>query len=109
MIRTIASVTLASLGISCGHAPAADAAANPKAGSPAPAQPKPTLANVAYGTHLQQVLDCYKAGSDKPTPVVFFTSGGGWLDVDKSGFNNAAPYLAARISGASLDSKGSGI
>jgi acetyl esterase/lipase len=55
------------------------------------------LANVAYGTHVRQVLDFYKATSDKPTPVVFYIHGGGWVNGDKAKFN-AAPYLAAGIS-----------
>jgi hypothetical protein len=57
MIRTIVIVTLASLGISCGQSPAANAAARAKAGAPSSAPPKPTLANVACGSHRQQVLD----------------------------------------------------
>jgi acetyl esterase/lipase len=59
---------------------------------------KPTLANVSYGPHERNVLDFYKASSDKPTPLVFFIHGGGWLNGDKSGFNKPAPYLAAGIS-----------
>ncbi|HEY6170571.1 MAG TPA: alpha/beta hydrolase, partial [Verrucomicrobiae bacterium] len=62
------------------------------------AQPKPTLANVPYGPHERNVLDFYKAQSDKPTPVVFHIHGGGWLNGDKSGFNSAAIYLSAGIS-----------
>ncbi len=60
--------------------------------------PKPTLANVAYGTHQRQVLDFYRASSDKPTPVVIHIHGGGWHHGDKSSFNDAAPFLAAGIS-----------
>jgi acetyl esterase/lipase len=62
-----------------------------------PPQLKPTLSNVPYGTHERQVLDFYKAASDKPTPVVFYIHGGGWVHGDKARFN-AAPYLAAGIS-----------
>ena len=65
--------------------------------------PKPTLANMAYGLHERQVLDFYKAPADKPTPLLFFIHGGGWLNGDKSGFNNAAPYLAAGISVVSIN------
>jgi acetyl esterase/lipase len=84
-MRTLATILLAALGLSCGHSLAADA-------------PQPTLADVAYGTHERQVLDFYRAKSDEPTPVVFFIHGGGWLNGDKSGFNNAGPYLTAGIS-----------
>src|SRR5262245_66242236 len=31
-------------------------------------QPTPTVANLAYGKHERQVLDFWKAKSDKPTP-----------------------------------------
>ncbi|HSI15091.1 MAG TPA: alpha/beta hydrolase [Chthoniobacter sp.] len=60
--------------------------------------PPPTLANVSYGPHVSQVLDFYKAPSDKPTPLVFHIHGGGWLNGDKTGFNDIAQYLAAGIS-----------
>jgi acetyl esterase/lipase len=60
--------------------------------------PKPTVANVPYGPQPPQVLDFYKAPSDKPTPLVFEIHGGGWLNGDKGGFNEIAPYLAAGIS-----------
>jgi acetyl esterase/lipase len=59
---------------------------------------KPTLTNVPYGPHPQQVLDFYRAESDKPTPLVFFIHGGGWLNGDKSGFNGAQIYLKEGIS-----------
>ncbi|MBI3877932.1 MAG: alpha/beta hydrolase [Verrucomicrobia bacterium] len=68
----------------------------------APALPAPTLANVAYGTHERQVLDFYKAESDKPTPLLFFIHGGGWVAGDKSGVS-VGPYLAAGISVVSIN------
>ena len=34
-----------------------------------PVVPAPTLANVAYGPHPKQVLNLWKAESDKPTPM----------------------------------------
>ncbi len=40
--------------------------------------PPPTAANVAYGKHPKQVLDFWKAESDKPTPVLINIHGGGW-------------------------------
>lgn len=65
--------------------------------------PKPTLANVAYGLHPSQVLDFYRAESTRPTPVLFFIHGGGWMNGDKSGFNDTAPYLKAGISVVSIN------
>ncbi|MBI3878722.1 MAG: alpha/beta hydrolase [Verrucomicrobia bacterium] len=78
---------IASLCVLCGQLAAAP-------GAP----PKPTLANVPYGPHERNVLDFSKAQSDRPTPLVFVIHGGGWLNGDKSGFNNTAQYLAAGIS-----------
>jgi acetyl esterase/lipase len=70
---------------------------DPSTPKPSP-RPKPTLINVPYGAHERQVLDFYKAQSDQPTPVVVHIHGGGWLNGDKSGFNDAAKYLTAGIS-----------
>ena len=49
-----------------------------------PDAPKPTLADVPYGTHPKQVLDFYKAESATPTPLVFYIHGGGWMDGSKA-------------------------
>ncbi len=59
-------------------ATAADTPARSKTdASPAePGQREPTLANISYGTHERQVLDFYRAASDKPTPLVFHIHGG---------------------------------
>lgn len=67
------------------------------------ALPKPTLANVPYGTHERQVLDFYKAEAERPTPVVFFIHGGGWVAGDKSGAGSVAPCLDAGISIVSIN------
>ena len=52
--------------------------------------PKPTLADVPYGTHPKQVLDFYKAESSTPTPLVFYIHGGGWMGGKKTPFNGNA-------------------
>ena len=39
--------------------------------------PKPTLSEVAYGSHERNVLDFWKAKSEKPTPLAFVIHGGG--------------------------------
>src|SRR5436305_9389819 len=54
------------------------------------------LLNVPYGTHPRQVLDFYRARSDKPTPVVFYIHGGGWRGGDKK--INPKPFLDKGIS-----------
>ena len=89
------------------HTFAADAPPKTNADSPAtaPALPQPTLANVAYGAHERQVLDFYKADSSKPTPLLFFIHGGGWVAGDKYGRTGPSvkPYLAAGISVVSIN------
>ena len=90
------------------QAPAAPAA------KPAPAKPvvkvpvkyavEPTLADVAYGPHKKQVMHFWKAKSDKPTPLLFYIHGGGWMAGDRT---NAAgmlkPMLDAGISVVSVE------
>lgn len=80
------------------------ASAPPKLPAPPPkAIPDPTLANVPYGSHERQVLDFWRATSDKPTPLLFFIHGGGWVNGDKAGVGNVHPYLNAGISVVSIN------
>jgi len=69
----------------------------------APPNPPPTIANVPYGTHPKQVLDFWKADSEKPTPVVFFIHGGGWQGGSKDRVGGVAEYLKAGISVVSVE------
>lgn len=94
------------------HSYAADAAKKaaaenkakaPEKKSKAPPLPKPTEAEVPYGTHERQVLDFWKAESDKPTPLLFFIHGGGWMAGDKSRVASLEKYLAAGISVVSIN------
>lgn len=80
-------------------------AQTPAAPPARPAAPKraPTLANVAYGTHERQVLDFYKAESAKPTPLLFFIHGGGWVAGDKAKVGDLEACLAAGISVVSIN------
>ncbi|WP_395748018.1 carboxylesterase family protein [Prosthecobacter sp.] len=74
------------------------------AAKPAPAPKRaPTLANVPYGTHERQVMDFYKAESSKPTPLLFFVHGGGWVAGDKSGVGELETCLKAGISVVSIN------
>ncbi len=68
-------------------------------------QPTPTVAKLAYGPHERQVLDFWKADSDKPTPLVLYIHGGGWRNGDKSGLSAKAieQYLQAGISVAAIN------
>ena len=63
--------------------------------------PKPTLSEIAYGPQQRQVLDFWKAVSNKPTPLVFVIHGGGWMNGSKerlSRFVNATALLKEGIS-----------
>ena len=63
-----------------------------------------TFADVPYGKHERQVLDFYKAKSDKPTPVVFYIHGGGWQDGGKAmSAATVKKYLDAGISVAAIN------
>ena len=78
-----------------------DAVKKPVAKSP-PKNPAATEANVRYGEHERNVLDFWKAETDKPAPLLFFIHGGGWQNGDKSGIA-VAPYLKAGISVVSIN------
>lgn len=58
---------------------------------------------MAYGKHPKQVLDFYKAKSDKPTPLMFFIHGGGWMGGTKNGVSGLKEVLAAGISVVSVE------
>lgn len=49
----------------------------------------PTHADVHYGPHERQVIDFYQAKSDKPTPLIIFIHGGGFVAGDKHAFSPA--------------------
>src|SRR3989442_15013694 len=53
------------------------------------AKPKPDLADVKYGPHERNVLDLWKAKSDKPTPLVVFIHGGGFRGGSKEALSPA--------------------
>jgi pimeloyl-ACP methyl ester carboxylesterase len=49
--------------------------------------PQPEVPNAAYGPHERNVLDLWRAKSDRPTPLVIFIHGGGFSKGDKAGLN----------------------
>jgi acetyl esterase/lipase len=67
-----------------------------------PKNPAPTVANFKYGPHERNVLDFWQAKSDKPTPLLFFIHGGGWMGGDKAGIA-VEPYLKEGISVVSIN------
>ncbi|MCG9792840.1 alpha/beta hydrolase [Flavobacterium algicola] len=67
--------------------------------------PAPTLQHVSYGAHSRNVLDFWRAPSNKPTPVVIFIHGGGWNGGSKEqlgDFVNVRALLDAGISVAAI-------
>ncbi len=104
MLRTALFATVLGLAVFPAAAFAADAPTKPDA-KPKPVEPArpPSQTNVAYGPHERQVLDFYKAESDKPTPVLFFIHGGGWVTGDKKNPGSLAACLKAGISVISIN------
>jgi acetyl esterase/lipase len=70
-----------------------------------PVIPNPTEYDVAYGPHLKQKLNFWKAESTEPTPLLFFIHGGGWRAGGRmSGLSPMLPYfLKVGISVASVE------
>lgn len=68
--------------------------------------PAPTAADVRYGPHERNVLDFWQAKSDRPTPLVVYIHGGGFVSGDKSGVRKdrtVEQYLAAGVSFAAIN------
>lgn len=55
----------------------------PKAAK-APLAPAPTMADVRYGPAERNVLDFWQAKAERPTPLVVYIHGGGFISGDKS-------------------------
>jgi acetyl esterase len=64
----------------------------------------PTMADVKYGPHERNVLDFYRAKSDKPAPVALYIHGGGFRGGSKRSVNQRVlkELLAAGISVAAI-------
>jgi acetyl esterase/lipase len=84
------------------HAAAPDA--NPAKNAPAYAAsvPAPTLTGIRYGEHERQILDFWKAESDKPTPLVFVILGGGWREGSKERLHKLVDTRALINAGISV-------
>lgn len=68
----------------------------------APSVPAPTWAEIPYGQHERQVLDFWRAESDKPTPLVFVIHGGGWMGGSKERLDRFADTQALLKAGISV-------
>lgn len=110
MKLTLSILLLAGLS-ALAQAPAKKAESAKKAEAPAkkapakkvyPKNPPPTVANLKYGPFERNVLDFWQAKSDKPTPLLFFIHGGGWMGGDKAGIA-VEPYLKEGISVVSIN------
>lgn len=65
---------------------------------------KPTLSDVSYGPHAKQKIDFWKAESSKPTPLLFYIHGGGWMGGErKVAGPMIKPMLDAGISVVSVE------
>lgn len=59
-------------------------------------RPAPSFANVKYGPHERNVLDIYQAKSGKPTPLVVYIHGGGFVGGDKKSVHSAVVDICLR-------------
>ena len=64
--------------------------------------PKPTYAEVRYGTHERNVLDFWKAKSKTPAPLAFIIHGGGWKGGSKERLDRFADPIALLQAGISV-------
>ncbi|MBX3452246.1 MAG: DUF1080 domain-containing protein [Planctomycetaceae bacterium] len=70
-----------------------------------PLLPNPTHYDVSYGPHPKQLIHFWQAKSDKPTPMLLFVHGGGWMGGGRlSGLTAMLPkLLESGISVASVE------
>jgi acetyl esterase/lipase len=70
-----------------------------------PTKPAPDVKDAKYGPHERNVIDLWKAKSDKPTPLVIYIHGGGFRAGDKSTLDGdlLAKLLDAGISVAAIN------
>jgi len=64
--------------------------------------PERTLSEVRYGPHKRNVLDFWKAPSEKPSPLVFVVHGGGWGGNSKEAIHKFVDTTALLDAGISV-------
>ncbi len=65
-----------------------------------------TITNAKYGSHHRNVMDLWLPKSDKPTPIVVYIHGGGFVGGDKSGGHRQPmrkKCLAAKVAFATMN------
>ena len=63
-----------------------------------------TFANEKYGSHERNIFDIWLAESDKPTPLVIYIHGGGFVGGDKSRYYDSEDWLRFLEAGVSVAS-----
>ncbi len=65
--------------------------------------PQPTHQAVSYGAHPKQILDFWKAPSNKATPIAVYIHGGGWNAGSRVDVGRVESFLTAGISVAAIE------
>ncbi len=83
MRRVLACTLLLVLCAACAHHPIDHASPRSLFPTPSNSKPRPDYFNQSYGPYERNVLDLWQAKSDRPTPVMIFFHGGGFVGGDK--------------------------
>ncbi len=95
---------LGALAFCLATAPFATAQSNANRNRNRAAKPKPTFADVRYGSYERNILDFWQSKSDKPTPLAIYIHGGGFRSGSKDSINDKTlkELLDAGISVAAI-------
>jgi len=101
MTRLLPTLMFCGAALAYGTLGATAAPATNKAEKPQPVAP--TLAEVSYGPHPENVLDFWRANGDGPRPLHVYIHGGGWRGGTKATKRSQMePFLEKGISCASI-------
>ena len=92
-IPLLAALCIFSFSAFAADPPAPKPADQPKTKPVRPPLPPATAADVPYGKHPKQVLSFWKAESDKPTPLLFYIHGGGWMGGSRAEAGGLLPLM----------------
>jgi acetyl esterase/lipase len=93
IIPLLAALCLFSVCSFAADPPAPKPVEPPKTRPVRPPLPPATAADVPYGKHPKQVLSFWKAESDKPTPLLFYIHGGGWMGGNRTEAGGLLPIM----------------